>query len=110
MSYGGGYGSSRHGGGSYSNGYDGRNDGYGGTTYNYDYSNQYASYGYEIASPRDSTSRLVIGGPIHTAIFFAHRFCAQGECRDAARHSMSGGGECARCNRVESPYRSFFSS
>lgn len=56
MSYGGGYGGGRNGGGGYSNGYDTTGGGYG--AYNYDYTGQYATYGYASTSPSYGHLRL----------------------------------------------------
>lgn len=69
MSYGGGYGS-RHGGGGYSNGYDGKEAGYG-DVYNYDYTNQYAAYGYGQTSAPEQHYGVVPDSVVHPLHFLS---------------------------------------
>ncbi|PVI07405.1 hypothetical protein DM02DRAFT_608956, partial [Periconia macrospinosa] len=86
MSYGGGYGGGRNGGGGYSNGYDTTSGGYG--AYNYDYTGQYATYGYEDTSPWYRHRRLSFQRP-YLYISFLTPFCAQD-----GYNANDGPGEC----------------
>jgi hypothetical protein len=61
MSYGGGYGSRNGGSNGYSNGYDSTSGGgYGAANNQYDYYNQYASYGYENIPTDQAISGVVL--------------------------------------------------
>lgn len=107
MSYGGGYGGGREGGRGFSNGYDYSNAGYGSYN-NYDYTSQYATYGYGDSPSQHGTgiSVVVFGIPLHQLSPFSHIFYAQikfGGRPHSASSSRSSGRSRTCCDNVETP-------